>query len=147
MARSQSVDRPSRDQLSTGLLRNSLLTYYEDELKAPAFQKVVHSLTQGGFLAIGAHEKIPPGVRGLLPFGRHPCIFQKDIAMMENKMQSNCRRRNRTDTALDKIEEAIRAVELCEGELTPAEYKELRGRLGHLMDTLYKVGGALSKST
>ena len=62
-------------------------------------------------------------------------------------MRSNCRRRKRTDVALDKIEEAIKAVELCEGELTPAEYKELRGRLGHLMDTLFKVGGELSDST
>lgn len=59
------------------LLRNSLLTYYEDELKAPAFQKAADSLAQGGFLIVGAHEKIPSGVRGLSPFGRHPYIFQK----------------------------------------------------------------------
>jgi chemotaxis protein methyltransferase CheR len=58
-------------------LRNSLLTYYEDELKAPAFQKVFDSLAQGGFLIIGSHEKIPSGVQGLLPVGHHPCIFQK----------------------------------------------------------------------
>ena len=58
-------------------LRNSLLTYYEDELRAPAFQKVLDSLAQGGFLIIGSHEKIPSGVRGLLPLGHHPCIFQK----------------------------------------------------------------------
>ena len=62
-------------------------------------------------------------------------------------MQSNCHGRNLTDAALEKIEEAIKALELCEGELTTAGYKELRGRLGHLMDTLYKVGGTLSKST
>jgi len=66
---------------------------------------------------------------------------------MENRMRSNCRRRNRTDAALEKIEEAIKAVELCEGELTADGYKEMRGRLGHLMDALYQVGGALSKST
>ena len=59
-------------------LRNSLLTYYEDELKVPAFCGVLDSLTQSGFLIIGAHEKIPPGLRGLLPFGHHPCIFQKE---------------------------------------------------------------------
>jgi chemotaxis protein methyltransferase CheR len=58
-------------------LRNSLLTYYEDKVKALAFQKVVDALAEGGFLIIGAHEKIPPGVGRLLPFGRHPCIFQK----------------------------------------------------------------------
>jgi chemotaxis methyl-accepting protein methylase len=58
-------------------LRNSLLTYYADELKAPAFQKALDSLTQGGFLIIGSHEKIPSRVRGLLPLDYHPCIFQK----------------------------------------------------------------------
>jgi len=59
-------------------LRNSLLTYYKQTLREPAFQKVVDSLAQGGFLIIGAHEKIPSGVRGLFTFGSHPWIFQKD---------------------------------------------------------------------
>jgi len=45
------------------------------------------------------------------------------------------------------VKEAIEAIELCEGELTADGYKELRTRLGHLMDALYKVGKALSKST
>jgi chemotaxis protein methyltransferase CheR len=58
-------------------LRNSLLTYYQDELKAPAFQKVFDSLARGGFLIIGTHETIPSGVRGLLDLRDHPCIFQK----------------------------------------------------------------------
>jgi hypothetical protein len=62
-------------------------------------------------------------------------------------MQDNCNRRDCSDAALEKIEEAIRALELCEGKLTADEYKELRRRLGHLMDTLYNVGEALSKST
>ncbi|MBW2019892.1 MAG: hypothetical protein JRI65_07795 [Deltaproteobacteria bacterium] len=46
--------------------------------KEPAFQKVLDSLAQGGFLIIGSHEKIPPGARGLLLFGHHPYIFQKE---------------------------------------------------------------------
>ena len=58
-------------------LRNSLLTYYEDEVKRRGFHKVFDSLAQSGFLIIGAHEKTPPWVRGLLPFGHYPCIFQK----------------------------------------------------------------------
>ena len=66
---------------------------------------------------------------------------------MENKMPSNCHSRNRTDAALEKIEEAIKAVESCEGELTADGYKELRRRLGYLMDILFKVGATLSKST
>ncbi|MBW2330119.1 MAG: protein-glutamate O-methyltransferase CheR [Deltaproteobacteria bacterium] len=57
-------------------LRNSLLTYYEDDLKGPAFRKVVDSLHQGGFLVIGTHEKLPSGVRGLLPLPHTPYIFR-----------------------------------------------------------------------
>ena len=72
-------DPPGAD-FTLVFLRNNLLTYYEDALKVPAFQKVSDSLAQGGFLVIGAHEKIPPGFRGLLPFGHHPYIFQKEIA-------------------------------------------------------------------
>lgn len=70
-------DPPGRD-FQLVFLRNSLLTYYQDELKEPAFQKVLDSLAQGGFLIIGSHEKIPPGARGLLLFGHHPYIFQKE---------------------------------------------------------------------
>jgi chemotaxis protein methyltransferase CheR len=60
------------------LLRNSLLTYYLEEIKAPAFQNVINRLAQNGFLIIGAHEKIPVGARGLLTSRGHPCVFQKE---------------------------------------------------------------------
>ncbi|OEU53453.1 MAG: hypothetical protein BA861_04555 [Desulfobacterales bacterium S3730MH5] len=62
-------------------------------------------------------------------------------------MQSRRCPRNLTDAALESIEEAIRAVESCREELTADGYKVLRGRLGHLMDTLFDIGGSLSKST
>lgn len=51
------------------------------------------------------------------------------------------------DDALEKIEKAIEALEACQGKLTSDGYKALRRRLGHLMDTLFKVGDTLSKST
>jgi hypothetical protein len=66
---------------------------------------------------------------------------------MEKKTRSNGHPRHLTDAALEKIEEAIKAVESCQWELTADGYKQLRARLGHLMDTLYKIGGPLSKST
>jgi len=59
------------------LLRNSLLTYYSEQVKASAFQNVIKSLAQDGFLVIGAHEKIPVGAGGLLTSRGHPCVFQK----------------------------------------------------------------------
>jgi hypothetical protein len=62
-------------------------------------------------------------------------------------IEDGSRKLGNQTTALERINEAIQAVELCEGELTPDGYKELRARLGHLMDALYKVGGSLSKAT
>ena len=62
-------------------------------------------------------------------------------------IEDGSRKQGNQITALERISEAIQAVESCEGELTPDGYKELRARLGHLMDALYKVGGSLSKAT
>ena len=58
-------------------LRNSILTYYKDELKQHAFQKVMACLEQGGFLIIGSHEKLPIESKDLLPFGDQTYIFKR----------------------------------------------------------------------
>ena len=58
-------------------LRNNLLTYYRQEIKKSAFIKVVNSLTGGGFLIIGTHEKLPSQTRILSQFKSCPYIFQK----------------------------------------------------------------------
>lgn len=58
-------------------LRNNHLTYYEIELKVPPFMNVVNSLAPGGFLIIGAHEKLPLEIPGLRPWIHDRCIFQK----------------------------------------------------------------------
>jgi chemotaxis protein methyltransferase CheR len=50
------------------LLRNGVLTYYGDELKRPAFRRVVDSLAHGGYLIIGSHERLPVQQEELLPF-------------------------------------------------------------------------------
>jgi chemotaxis methyl-accepting protein methylase len=60
-------------------LRNSLLTYYEEALEIPAFQRVLDSITRGGFLIIGSHEKMPAGNWGLVPTGFHRHIYQKKL--------------------------------------------------------------------
>jgi chemotaxis methyl-accepting protein methylase len=57
-------------------LRNNLLTYYEERLKTPAFQKVVDCLVPGGFLIIGSHEELPLETSDLLPYGGYPYVFQ-----------------------------------------------------------------------
>lgn len=66
---------------------------------------------------------------------------------MKKKMESKPHQHSLVDAALEKTEETIKAVESCEGKLTADGYKKLRGRLGHLMDALYKVAGSLTKST
>lgn len=58
-------------------LRNNLLTYYRREIKEPAFRRVLESLTRGGFLIIGSHEKLPFETAELVPFEGSSHIFRK----------------------------------------------------------------------
>jgi len=58
-------------------LRNNILTYYEDWLQDQAFRNVLGNLAPGGFLVIGAHERLPAGTIELTRSEQHPCIFQK----------------------------------------------------------------------
>ncbi len=57
-------------------LRNNLLTYYEEALKTPAFQKVVGCLVPGGLLIIGSHEKLPLETNDLLPYSGYSYVFR-----------------------------------------------------------------------
>jgi chemotaxis methyl-accepting protein methylase len=58
-------------------LRNSILTYYKDELKRSAFRKVMGCLAHGGVLVIGNHEKLPIESKDLMTFGGQPHILKK----------------------------------------------------------------------
>lgn len=58
-------------------VRNNLLTYYGAERIGPALKSLVESLSGGGFLIIGSHEKIPGGTLGLRPLEGLPCVFLK----------------------------------------------------------------------
>jgi chemotaxis methyl-accepting protein methylase len=58
-------------------LRNSLLTYYEDELEIPAFQNVINSMARGGLLIIGSHESIPSGDGEIIRSRLHPNVYEK----------------------------------------------------------------------
>jgi len=51
------------------------------------------------------------------------------------------------EIALAQVDLCVTALESCKGKLSAEDYKALRVRLGHLMDTLYSVGRELSKST
>jgi chemotaxis protein methyltransferase CheR len=70
-------DDPPQMGFQIIFLRNNLLTYYREELREPAFVRILDSLTPGGFLAIGSHEKLPAEYPELRSFPYHPNIFQK----------------------------------------------------------------------
>ena len=57
-------------------LRNNLLTYYADNLKTPAFKKIIRGLFPTGFLVIGRHEKIPIEAVNLMQYKDSPFIYQ-----------------------------------------------------------------------
>jgi chemotaxis protein methyltransferase CheR len=59
-------------------LRNNLLTYYEEEVRAEALKKITNNLSEHGFLIIGSHEDLPDGNLHLSPFA--PSIFLKQKA-------------------------------------------------------------------
>ncbi|HVO67381.1 MAG TPA: CheR family methyltransferase [Syntrophales bacterium] len=58
-------------------LRNSLLTYYKEENRTPAFLNVADSLDEGGFLFIGRREKLPYPIQTLSSFKDCSYIFQR----------------------------------------------------------------------
>jgi len=60
-------------------LRNNLLTYYQDCLKVPAFQKIAEVLAPSGYLIIGSHEKLPDSEFKFVRHPRNPHIFQKQL--------------------------------------------------------------------
>jgi chemotaxis protein methyltransferase CheR len=72
-------EEPPRRGFQIIFLRNNLLTYYKDELQKSALRKILKSLTPGGFLFIGAHEKIPAEFSDISPFDDHRDIFRKAV--------------------------------------------------------------------
>ena len=58
-------------------LRNNLLTYYKDELIRSPLGKVMGCLSDGGFLCIGGHEKLPYEAPDLMSFGSLSYVFRK----------------------------------------------------------------------
>jgi len=73
-------DDPPAKEFSLILLRNNLLTYYQEGIRDPALSRVIDSLIPGGFFIIGAHEKLPLGYPVLLPFSGHPSICRKTLS-------------------------------------------------------------------
>ena len=56
------------------LCRNLVFTYFEEDFQAKILSHLAERLAPGGFLVIGAHEKLPPGT-GLKEVAN--CFYQK----------------------------------------------------------------------
>jgi chemotaxis methyl-accepting protein methylase len=57
-------------------LRNNLLTYYQDRLKACAFDGIIKSLASSGIIVVGSHEHLPPGIRNLKSIAPYSYVFE-----------------------------------------------------------------------
>ena len=71
------TDEPPSKEFQITFLRNNLLTYYREEFLRPCLGKVIEKLSPGGFLIIGAHEKLPPGFQ-MVPFPYQRSIFERN---------------------------------------------------------------------
>ncbi|MCP4657835.1 MAG: chemotaxis protein CheR [bacterium] len=59
------------------LCRNLVFTYFEATQQLELFQKLLGKLSAGGALVIGAHETLPPGSRGIVPWPGTASVFRK----------------------------------------------------------------------
>jgi chemotaxis protein methyltransferase CheR len=58
------------------LCRNVAFTYFEPSLQAEALDRILRRLAQPGYLAIGAQEKLPHEISGLMSLSGVPEIFR-----------------------------------------------------------------------
>lgn len=72
---------PPKFQFDLIFLRNSLLTYYREDIRNRAFQRVAAQLSPHGFLIIGSHERLPAENPGLHPFFPLTCVFTRGPLM------------------------------------------------------------------
>jgi nucleoside-triphosphatase THEP1 len=149
---------PCARQFQLVFLRNNLLTYYDNESKAPAFQKVIDSLVSEGFLVIGAHENIPADVSELVHCPGHPCIFQKkalahptnnkqqttDISRMERKCKNIFVAGPPRCGKSTLIEKLVRKIETPATGFFTREVREKGRRTGFTITTLDSKEGLLA---
>ncbi len=71
------LDKPPGYGFHIILLRNNLLTYYQDSLKRPALNRIIASLSPSGLLIIGSHEHPPSETTDLRPLAFCSHAFMK----------------------------------------------------------------------
>ena len=58
-------------------LRNNVLTYYRKEAQEKALTGILNSLSPGGILIIGCHERLPHQPQSLRPTAELSYVFNK----------------------------------------------------------------------
>ncbi|MEJ5347574.1 MAG: CheR family methyltransferase [Desulfosoma sp.] len=71
------TENPPAHDFDLVFLRNNLLTYYEGAVQHKAFEVIVASLAEGGFLVVGSREKPPLGSWPLLPCAADTHLFRR----------------------------------------------------------------------
>ncbi len=71
------TDAPPPGEFLLIFLRNNLLTYYEKDSRDAALHRILSRLVPGGFLVIGAHEKIPRQFHELAAMSFNELVLQK----------------------------------------------------------------------
>jgi chemotaxis methyl-accepting protein methylase len=71
-----STDPPGRD-FNIICMRNNVLTYYRKEAQKKAFSGILDSLSPGGLLIIGCHERLPFRPSSLKQVAELPYVFEK----------------------------------------------------------------------
>lgn len=74
------ADAPPPGKFLLIFLRNNLLTYYEKDSRDTALHRIQSRLVPGGFLVIGAHEKIPRQFHELAAMSFNELVLQKPSA-------------------------------------------------------------------
>jgi chemotaxis methyl-accepting protein methylase len=60
-------------------LRNNLLTYYKEHLKAEGLKSIIKALVPDGWLIVGSHEKIPAAISNMQRHNSIPWAYRKSI--------------------------------------------------------------------
>ena len=72
------------------LCRNLVFTYFDEGLQREILAAMADILADGGALAVGTHESIPPGVSGLTRWDPRLPIYRKRVVSSESAGQASC---------------------------------------------------------
>ncbi|BCS96373.1 chemotaxis protein CheR [Desulfoluna limicola] len=76
--RHQLLGAPPGDGFHIILLRNNVMTYFQEPLRVEVLNQVISSLAPSGLLVLGARERLPESVHGMVALPDYPFIYRKE---------------------------------------------------------------------